>query len=37
MEVCSIPCSFDITRGSSIVVTHRTADVRVTPDRLGTP
>ena len=23
----SIPCSFDITRGSSPVVTHRTADV----------
>ena len=24
---CSIPCIFDITRGSSLVVTHCTADV----------
>ena len=33
---CSIPCSFDNTRDSSIVVTHCTADVQVTPDRPGT-
>ena len=33
----SIPCSFDINRGSFLVVTHRTADVRVTSDRPGTP
>ena len=33
----SIPFSFDITRGSSLVVTHRTADVRVMLDRPGTP
>ena len=26
-----------VARGSSIVVTHRTADVRVTLDRPGTP
>ena len=34
---CSITCSFDITIGSSLVVTHRTADVRVTSRRTGTP
>ena len=34
---CSIPFSFDITRGSSLVVTHRTLDVRVTTDRPGSP
>ena len=34
---CSIPCRFDITRGSSLVVTHRTADVQVTSDRQDTP
>ena len=34
---CSILCSFDITRGSSLVFTHRTEDVRVTSDRPGTP
>ena len=33
----SIPCSFDINRGSSIVVTHRTAEVRVTLNKPGTP
>ena len=35
--VCSIPASLDITRGSSLVVTHGTADVRVMSDRSGTP
>ena len=35
--MCSIPCSFDITRGSSLVVNHRTADVQLMSDRLGTP
>ena len=35
--LCSIPRSFDITRGSSLVVNHRTADVWVTSDRPGTP
>ena len=34
---CTIPCRLDINRGSSLVVTHRTVDVRVTPDRPGTP
>ena len=34
---CSILCSFDINRGSSLVVTHSTADVRLTSDRPGTP
>ena len=34
---CSIPCSFDITRDSSLVVNHRTEDVWVTSDRPGTP
>ena len=34
---CSILCSFEITRGSFLVVTHRTSDVQVTPDRPGTP
>ena len=33
---CSIPCSFDITRVSSLVVTHLTAQVRVAPDKPGT-
>ena len=37
LGVCIIPCSFDITRGSSLVVTHRTAGFRVTLDRPGTP
>ena len=36
-DECSIPCIFDITRGSSIVVTYSTADVRVTSDRPGNP
>ena len=34
---CSIPCSLDITRGSSPVVNHCTVDVWVTSDRPGTP
>ena len=33
---CSVPCSLDITKGSSLVVTHRTSDVRITSDRPGT-
>ena len=33
---CSIPCSFDITRCISLVVPHRTVDVRVMLDRPGT-
>ena len=33
----SIPCSFDINRGSSLVVTHRTTDVRVTSGRTVAP
>ena len=33
----SIPCSLDITRGISLVVNHRTEDVRVTLERPGTP
>ena len=33
----SIPCSFDINRGSSLVVTHRKVGVLVTLDRPGTP
>ena len=33
---CSIPYSFDINRGSSLVVNNRTSDVRVTSDRPGT-
>ena len=37
VEGCSIPCSFDITRGSSLVVTHRTADVQITSDIPDTP
>ena len=36
-RICSIPCSFDITRVSSLVVTHHTPDVRVTLYRPGTP
>ena len=35
--VYSVPCSFDTNRGSSLVVTHRTADVQVTSDRQDTP
>ena len=34
---CGIPCSFDITRGRYLVVTHRTSYVRVTSYRPGTP
>ena len=34
---CSIPCSFYITRGSSLVVTHITEEVRVTLDIPDTP
>ena len=34
---CSIPCSLDITRGSSLVVNHCTSDVQVTSDKPGTP
>ena len=37
MERCSIPCSIDITRGSSLVVNHRTEYVRVTSDRPDSP
>ena len=33
---CSLTCNFDITRGGSLVVTDRTADVRVTLDRPST-
>ena len=33
--LCSIPCNLDIDRGSSLAVTHRTADVRVTSERPG--
>ena len=33
---CSMPCKFDITRGSSLVVTHRTEEVQVTSDIPGT-
>ena len=32
-----ILCSFDINRGSSLVVTHGTSNVQVTSDRPGTP
>ena len=34
---CSIPYSLDITRGSSLLVKHCTADVWLTPDTPGTP
>ena len=34
---CSIPCSFDITIGSSLLVTHCTSDDQVTSDIPDTP
>ena len=36
VEGRSIPCSFDITRGISLVFTHSTADVQVMSDRPDT-
>ena len=33
----SIWCNLDITRGSSLLVNHRTVDVQITSDRPGIP